>query len=387
MLFSIITPVYNNTKYLRSAVNSVLNQSFSDFEYIIVDDGSTDGTAELADDIAKGDARVKVIHQENQWIYASNNNGIKAASGEYVFVLNSDDKMRENALSVVAGLIKDNNYPDVIWTLVLDHECDENQQITKYDVLGSQNKVKEDLIISDRESFTSSWVKIFESGLAENQANFYKRELALKHPFRTDIYTADKFFNIDLAEDINSCIICSSPVYDFFRYVGSGRNASVGKYYSYEHVSCNEFYEKSKELLIKWGRWNETERTALSRRRLVDYSRECRMLLLENCPMNVNEKLKHIFIDYLDDTVWECVECLGAFDEIDGRALSAVRGVLVKEDIDDEEEMFFAYSLLDSLLRYEKDEEDFVNIRIGVSNLNNPREIGKTFMRRLGVIQ
>lgn len=90
-LISIITAVYNNERYIRNVAESVLNQDFKDIEYIIVDDGSTDKTPQIIDEIASKDARVKVIHQKNQWIFASYNNGVKAASGKYFYIINSDD--------------------------------------------------------------------------------------------------------------------------------------------------------------------------------------------------------------------------------------------------------------------------------------------------------
>ena len=84
-MFSIIMPVYNNELYFPLAVQSILDQDYPDFELIIVDDGSTDKTPELADKMASQDKRIRVIHQKNQWIYASFNNGIRAARGVYLY--------------------------------------------------------------------------------------------------------------------------------------------------------------------------------------------------------------------------------------------------------------------------------------------------------------
>ena len=92
-MFSIIMPVYNNEIYFPLAVASILQQDYTDFELIIVDDGSTDGTPELADAFAASDRRIRVIHQKNQWIYASFNNGIRQASGDYIYIVNSDDRL------------------------------------------------------------------------------------------------------------------------------------------------------------------------------------------------------------------------------------------------------------------------------------------------------
>ena len=90
---SIIVPVYNAEKYLGECVNSILNQTLSDFELILVDDGSTDGSPALCDRFASRDARVKVIHQANAGAAAARNHGIKAAQGEYIAFADSDDRI------------------------------------------------------------------------------------------------------------------------------------------------------------------------------------------------------------------------------------------------------------------------------------------------------
>ena len=130
-LISVITPVYNKEKYVAKAIESVLSQSFKAFEYIIIDDGSTDRSPAIVDEYAKKDDRIKVIHQKNQWIYASFNNGIRKASGEYIYILNADDRLRKNALELMAEKVRELK-PDVIWTKVLSHKADENQNILEF---------------------------------------------------------------------------------------------------------------------------------------------------------------------------------------------------------------------------------------------------------------
>lgn len=130
-LISIITPVYNNEKYVCSAVESVLAQGIDDIEYIIVDDGSTDNTARVVDELAEKNDKIKGIHQDNQWIYASFNNGIKYTKGKYIYILNSDDKLAPGALKNLTEIVSKYS-PDVIWTPVMVHECDSNQIITRY---------------------------------------------------------------------------------------------------------------------------------------------------------------------------------------------------------------------------------------------------------------
>lgn len=90
MKFTIVVPVYNVEKYLPDCVSSVLCQSFKDYEIILVDDGSTDGSGKLCDRYAEKDSRIKVIHQSNQGQAAARNAGIKVADGGYLFFFDAD---------------------------------------------------------------------------------------------------------------------------------------------------------------------------------------------------------------------------------------------------------------------------------------------------------
>ncbi len=91
MFFSVIVPVYNVEKYLKECVDSVLAQTFEDFELILVDDGSKDNSGAICDEYAQKDSRVKVIHKENGGQSTARNVGVKAASGEYAIFIDSDD--------------------------------------------------------------------------------------------------------------------------------------------------------------------------------------------------------------------------------------------------------------------------------------------------------
>ena len=89
--FSIIVPVYNVQDYLKACVSSVLNQSFGDFQLILVDDGSTDESGRLCDEVTQTDARISVIHQKNSGLSGARNRGLKEAAGTYILFLDSDD--------------------------------------------------------------------------------------------------------------------------------------------------------------------------------------------------------------------------------------------------------------------------------------------------------
>lgn len=103
MKFSVIIPVYNVEAYLRDCLDSVLNQTCADWQAICVNDGSTDGSAVILNEYAARESRVKVVTQPNGGLSAARNTGIKAAKGEYVLFLDSDDWLEENALEVLSA--------------------------------------------------------------------------------------------------------------------------------------------------------------------------------------------------------------------------------------------------------------------------------------------
>src|ERR1035437_6913902 len=91
LLISVVTAVYNDEKYIKKSVESILNQTFTDFEYIIVDDGSTDETLNILNEIAKRDGRVTILTQKNSGPAAARNKAINSAKGTYIALQDSDD--------------------------------------------------------------------------------------------------------------------------------------------------------------------------------------------------------------------------------------------------------------------------------------------------------
>ena len=104
-MISIIVPVYNVRPYLEQCVRSIIAQTYHDWECILVDDGSTDGSGELCDELAVGDERLKVIHQKNQGVSVARNHGIEICKGEYICFIDSDDWVGVDYLThLLAGM-------------------------------------------------------------------------------------------------------------------------------------------------------------------------------------------------------------------------------------------------------------------------------------------
>ena len=100
-MISVIMPVFNTIQYLEQAIESVLYQTYLDWELILVDDGSSDGSGEMCDYYVKKDCRICVIHQENKGLSGARNTGMKFATGEYIQFLDSDDWLYPGTLKTV----------------------------------------------------------------------------------------------------------------------------------------------------------------------------------------------------------------------------------------------------------------------------------------------
>lgn len=113
-LVSILIPIYNVEKYLDRCVASAVQQSYGMLEIILVDDGSTDRSAQICNDWAKKDSRIRVIHQHNSGVSAARNTGLQAASGEWIIQLDSDDYFATYAVETMIRTAEENQVDMVV---------------------------------------------------------------------------------------------------------------------------------------------------------------------------------------------------------------------------------------------------------------------------------
>ena len=129
MKISVIVPVYNTSQFLPHCIDSILSQNFSDFELLLIDDGSTDGSGQICDAYAEKDNRIRVFHKKNGGVSSARNLGLCNAKGEWVTFVDSDDFVLNDYFSIcfeegigmyvqnwkfVDGTIKDSYEPSVI---------------------------------------------------------------------------------------------------------------------------------------------------------------------------------------------------------------------------------------------------------------------------------
>ena len=167
--FSVVIPTYNRAKYLPKAVDSILNQRFTDFEVIVVDDGSEDNTSQLMKEFSSKDERLIYIHQVNKGRSTARNVGIEKAKGEYICFLDSDDYWKPEHLESYHQAISKAENPSFFYCgLTWWFDAENKEQRVEYK---SRNHYSSDVEFVIANEFAPDCVSIHHSILAKHQFN------------------------------------------------------------------------------------------------------------------------------------------------------------------------------------------------------------------------
>lgn len=211
---SIIIPVYNGEKTLERCVESILNQTYRDFELLLIDDGSRDGTAALCDRYGDADSRVRVFHQENAGVSASRNLALDQAQGTYLQFVDCDDWITSDATRSLVQAAK-------------EHDCD--LVISDfYRVVGERVSHKGDIDetgVMDREEFAAYMMEDpadFYYGVLWNK--LYRADLVREQKLRMDPqlnWCEDFMFNLEYLRFAQRIIALQVPIYYYVKTKGS----------------------------------------------------------------------------------------------------------------------------------------------------------------------
>lgn len=180
MRFSIIIPIYKVEKYLRPCVDSVLQQTFRDFELILVDDGSPDSCPQICDAYAQQDERVRVIHKTNGGLADARNVGTELAQGEYVGYIDSDDYLIDTRVLERLNERIEARHPDIVhYKFVKWYESDGHIAPCRFDYrVDTEGKELADIyceLIDKDAYYNSAWSKVIRRQLlVDNQITFEK---------------------------------------------------------------------------------------------------------------------------------------------------------------------------------------------------------------------
>lgn len=189
-MLSVIVPVYNVEIYLKQCVGSILGQSYKDFELILVDDGSTDGSPQICDAFALQDNRVKVIHKQNGGLVSAWKKGLETSTGEYVCFVDGDDFIAEDYLLTLFSALKDT---DMVCMNCIRFWNDDKNHLFKINSLpAGEYKVDESILrraMNDNGSYkkiiaNSRWAKLIKADIVKKYAQHCSEKVSFGEDFQ-----------------------------------------------------------------------------------------------------------------------------------------------------------------------------------------------------------
>lgn len=242
---SIIVPIYNSEKYLGRCIDSILSQSFTDFELILVDDGSKDTSPQICDEYASIDKRIRVIHKKNGGVSSARNMGLSAIFGEYFCFSDSDDTVEPNALKLMYEIINNGNFDLVIAGY---NRYDESgtkifgMNPSEVELLSKESALKEMYRPKDGDYQGYLWNKLFRSDIIHQAGLTFNEEI---------YFNEDRLFITQyicaLSRDV---AYTRTPVYNYFA-MSSGAMGSLKRSYNPRYATDFDAYVLMKECVFE----------------------------------------------------------------------------------------------------------------------------------------
>lgn len=218
-IISIIVPIYNVENYIVYCLKSILNQTFSNYECLLIDDGSTDLSGTLCDNICHKDSRFKVIHQNNQGEATARNQGLRHATGKYIYFMDSDDYIHPQTLAVLYNAIHkyQTSFSMILGKKVYNYNGEFSKLDTTHTLL-SQNKLIKRLFGNSNEDFQFQvlWNKL------------YPKEL-IKNIFLNKTASEDTDFNLRVFLQSQSAILINAEMYYWVQRNSSITHSGINK--------------------------------------------------------------------------------------------------------------------------------------------------------------
>ena len=203
-LISIIIPAYNVEKYISKCLESIIKQTYSNIEIILVDDGSTDKTSEICDEYAKKDDRIKVIHTENRGVSEARNKGLENVKGNWITFVDSDDWIEEDFCEVLLKKIKDYDADIALcgYKRVTENSCEIINTSGKDEVINRQKYIEKTL--NPQTGYGFCHMKLIKKTIIENIR--FKKGMTVGE---------DALFNLMISKNIKKAIFVKVALYNY----------------------------------------------------------------------------------------------------------------------------------------------------------------------------
>lgn len=245
---SIIMPVYKVEAYVARAIESMLNQTFGDFEFLIVDDGSPDNSGSICDAYAEKDSRIRVIHKENGGAPSARNLAMKQSRGKYTYFLDSDDWAEPTMLEDMVALAEQHEAQLVVTGFYIDTYYSDTDFVT---TVCSQPAEA----YPTRRAFRENAHRLFDHNLLYTPWNKLYRTAYLKEHELTfpETFWDDFPFNLRVVREVERVVVSDKPYYHFIR---ARAESETAKYRPNMYEKREEEHAWMKELYAHWGLMN-----------------------------------------------------------------------------------------------------------------------------------
>ena len=283
---SVIMPVYKVEDYVGKAIDSIINQSLTEWELFAVDDGSPDRSGEICEEYAKKDSRIKVIHQENAGAPAARNRAIDLASGEYLYFMDSDDWAEKDMLLDMYNLAQANSSQLVIAGFYIDSYYDDENMYSQ------ELSVPSCVFHTDLE-FRKFAHKLFDKNLLYTPWNkLFSAEYIKRNKLYFPATFWDDFpFNLSVIENIERVCVTDKKYYHFIRKRAESETA---KYRSDMYEKREEENGWMKDLYEKWQVSSPETEEFLCRRSIERVIGCVENITNKNCDLSRKEKKAQI---------------------------------------------------------------------------------------------
>lgn len=283
---SVIMPVYNVENYVGRAIESIQNQTLTDWEFFAVDDGTPDNSGKICDEYAAKDPRIKVIHKENGGAPSARNVAIDKAVGKYMYFMDSDDWAEKTMLQDMVDLAEKNDLQLVVSGYYIDTYYSDTEKFT-------QEQVYKDKIYKTQAVFRADAHNLFDRNLLYTPWNKlfsgdYIRDNKLYFP---QTFWDDFPFNLSVVRDVERVGVTSKKYYHFIRQRAESETA---KYRSDMYEKREEENEWMRELYEHWGIMTPEIEEFLSRRYIERIVGCVENVTNKNCTLPAGEKKAQI---------------------------------------------------------------------------------------------
>lgn len=283
---SIIIPVYNVKQWLARAVESLQAQTFSDFELLLVDDGSTDGSGVLCDQIAAHDTRIRVIHQKNSGAAAARNRAIEQAQGNYLYFMDGDDWCDAVMLADMYQVAESNDLDLLVTGFYIETYYDT-------DKFYQEKRNAPDRIFATQEEFRNAAYELFDAQLLYAPWNkLYRRAYLMEKNIRfPETFWDDLPFNLDVMRDVERVGCLDGHYYHFLRARAESENT---RYRPDMYEKREEEHRWLQDLYATWGIDSPAIQEFLARRYAERLIGCVENVTNKNCALSNKEKRAEI---------------------------------------------------------------------------------------------